>query len=67
MNDGQSLLGIAQGGQQEILSILQTMQTEATQAANGTLGSSQLSAIQNEITDQANEIDSVVARPRTTG
>ncbi len=67
VNDGQSLLGIAQGGQQEIQSILQTMQTEATQAANGTLGSSQLSAIQNEITDQVNEIDSVVAQTTYNG
>jgi flagellin len=67
VTDGQSLLGIAMGGQQEVQSILETMQTEATQAANGTLGSSQLSAIQNEITDQATEIDSVVGQTTYNG
>jgi flagellin len=67
VNDAQSLLNVAQGGQQEILSILETMQTEATQAANGTLGANQLSAIQNEITDQAKEIDSVVGQTTYNG
>ncbi|MGD1001245.1 MAG: flagellin [Candidatus Brocadiia bacterium] len=67
VNDGQSLLGIAQGGQQEIQSILQTMQTEATQAANGTLGSDQLSAIKNEMDDQVKEIDAVVAQTTYNG
>ncbi len=67
VSDGQSLLGIAQGGQQEVQSILQTMQTEATQAANGTLGSSQLSAIQNEITDQVTAIDAVVGQTTYNG
>ena len=67
VNDGQSLLGIAQGGQQEIQSILQTMQTEVTQAANGTLGSDQLNAIQNELDDQATEIDAVVGQTTYNG
>ena len=67
VNDGQSLLGIAQGGQQEIQSILQTMQTEATQAANGTLGTDQLSAIKNEMDDQVKEIDAVVAQTTYNG
>jgi flagellin len=67
VNDGQSLLNIAMGGQQEVLSILQTMQTEATQAANGTLGASQLSAIQSEITAQSKEIDSVVGQTTYNG
>ena len=67
VTDGQSLLGIAQGGQQEIQSILGTMQTEATQAANGTLGSDQLKAIQNEIKAQVSEIDSVVGQTTYNG
>jgi flagellin len=67
VSDGQSLLGIAQGGQQEIQSILETMQTEVTQAANGTLGTPQLTAIQNELTGQANEIDSVVGQTTYNG
>jgi len=67
VNDGQSLLGIAQGGQQEIVSILQTMQTEVTQAANGTLGSAQTTAIQTELTDQASEIDQVVGQTTYNG
>jgi flagellin len=67
VNDGQSLLGIAQGGQQEIQSILQAMQTEVTQALNGTLGSSQLSAIQNTITNQVTEIGTVVSQTTYNG
>jgi flagellin len=67
VNDGQSLLGIAQGGQQEIVSILQTMQTETTQAANGTLGADQTAAIQNELTAQASEIDQVVGQTTYNG
>jgi len=67
VSDGQSLLGIAMGGQQEVQSILETMQTEVTQAANGTLGSTQLNAIQNEINDQATEIDSVVGQTTYNG
>jgi flagellin len=67
VNDGQSLLGIAQGGQQEIVSILQTMQTEVTQAANGTLGAGQESAIQNELNGQTSEIDAVVGQTTYNG
>jgi flagellin len=67
VNDAQSLLGIAQGGQQEILSILQTMQTETIQAANGTLGPDQLAAIRNELSDQSSEIDAVVAQTNYNG
>jgi flagellin len=67
VNDAQSLLGIALGGQQEILSILQTMQTEVIQAANGTLGSDQLVAIRNELSDQSSEIDSVVGQTNYNG
>jgi len=67
VNDGQSLLNIAMGGQQEVLSILQTMQTEVTQAANGTLGSSQLGAIQNELNDQVNTIGSIVGQTTYNG
>jgi flagellin len=67
VSDGQSLLGIAQGGQQEILSVLQTMQTEVTQAANDTLGSDQRTAISNELTDQANEITSIVGQTTYNG
>jgi len=67
VNDGQSLLNIAQGGQQEVLSILQAMQTEATQAANGTLGTSQLSAIQGMISQQITEIGTVVNQTKYNG
>jgi len=67
VSDGQSLLGIALGGQQEVASILQTMQTEVTQAANGTLGSNQLSAIQTVLNDQATEITSVANQTTYNG
>ena len=67
VNDGQSLLGIAMGGQQEVQSILQTMQTEVIQAANGTLGSDQLQAIQTELNDQAKEITAVANQTTYNG
>jgi flagellin len=67
VSDGQSLLGIAQGGQQEILNILEQMQTETTQAANGTLGSTQLSAINTQLGDQATEIGTIVGQTKYNG
>jgi flagellin len=67
VGDAQSMLGIAQGGQQEILSILQTMQTEVTQAANDTLGASQRTAISNALTDQAAEITAIVGQTTYNG
>ena len=67
VGDAQSMLGIAQGGQQEILNILMTMQTEVTQAANDTLGATQRTAISNALTDQANEITAIVGQTTYNG
>jgi len=57
--DGISMIQTAEGGLNEIHSILQRMRELAVQAANGTNASEDLSAIQNEISSLINEIDHI--------
>lgn len=60
VGDAQSLLGVAEGGLQSVLDILVTMKTKVTQAASDTLGASERDAIESQLDDLANEIDSIV-------
>lgn len=62
VNDGQSLLGVAEGGLQGILDILITMKEKATQAASDTLGSTERTAIDSQLDDLADEIDSITSQ-----
>jgi|Deesub1362A_J573_1020465.scaffolds.fasta_scaffold00087_97 flagellin len=57
--DGISLAQTAEGGMQEIGGILTRMRELAQQAANGTLGSSELSALDNEFQSLKSEIDRI--------
>jgi flagellin len=57
--DGISLIQTAEGGLNEVHSILQRMRELAVQAANGTNATEDLQAIQDEITELINEIDHI--------
>lgn len=60
VNNAQSILNIADGGYQNIMDILQTMKAKATQAADGSLGTTQRTAINDQFTALRSEIDSIV-------
>ncbi len=58
-NDGISMLQIAEGALNETSGILIRMRELAIQSANGTLGSSERSTVDNEFTDLKAEIDRI--------
>jgi flagellin len=60
VNNAQSILNIADGGYQNIMDLLQTMKSKATQAADGSLGTTQRNAINDQVTALRSEIDQIV-------
>jgi flagellin len=60
VTNAQSILNIAEGGYSNIMDILQTMKAKATQAADGSLGTTQRTAINDQFTALRNEIDAIV-------
>jgi len=60
VSNAQSILNIADGGYQNIMDILQTMKAKATQAADGSLGTTQRTAINDQFTALRDEIDQIV-------
>ncbi len=60
IGDAKSVLNIAEGSINNVLDILNTMKTKATQAANGTLGSTEIGYVNDEINGLAKEITSIV-------
>ncbi len=60
VGDAKSMLAIAEGGLDSILDILETMKEKVTQAASGTLGSTERNAIDDELDGLTNEIDDIV-------
>ena len=67
VGDAQSMLGVAEGGLQNILDVLITMKQKVTQAANDTLGTNERAAIKSQLDDLASEIDSVVSQSTYNG
>ena len=65
-NDGIALAQTIEGGLDEISNMLQRIRTLAVQSANGTLGSKDRDAIQNEVTSLTEEI-SRIAKETTFG
>ena len=65
-NDGIALAQTVEGGLDEISNMLQRMRTLAVQSANGTLGASDRTSIQNEVNSLASEI-SRIAEQTTFG
>jgi len=60
VTNANSILNIADGGYNNIMDILQTMKSKATQAADGSLGTTQRTAINDQFTALRNEIDQIV-------
>ena len=58
-NDGIALAQTVEGGLDEISNMLQRMRTLAVQSANGTLGASDRTSIQNEVNSLAQEISRI--------
>lgn len=58
--DAKSVLDIAEASFNSIIDILTTLKTNATQAANDTLGSEERDFIQSQVTSLLNELDSLV-------
>ena len=65
-NDGIALAQTIEGGLDEVSNMLQRMRTLAVQSANGTLGASDRTSIQNEVNSLASEI-SRIAEQTTFG
>ena len=66
-NDGISLLQIGEGALNEVSSILIRQRELAIQAANGTLGSSERTTLDNEFQDLVAEIDRIAAVTQFNG
>ena len=60
-NDGISLLQIAEGALNEVSGLLIRQRELAIQAANGTLGSSERTTLNTEVSDLSSEIDRIAA------
>ena len=60
IGDAKSLLTVAEGNLNSIMDILQTMKEKAVQAASDTMGTSERTAIKNEIDALSAEIDAMV-------
>jgi flagellin len=65
--DGISLIQTAEGALSETHSILQRMNELATQASNGTLGTTDRNAIQSEITQLNDEVDRISTSTKFNG
>jgi len=67
VGDAKNVLGIAEGGMDDILGVLMTMKDKITQAASDTLGTAERNAIENELDDLAAEVDAIVSRTQFNG
>ena len=61
IGDAKSVLDIAEGSMNNVLDILNTIKSKATQAANGTVGSTERGYINDQVTALKGEIDSLVS------
>ncbi len=66
-NDGISLLQIAEGAMNETSGILIRMRELAIQSANGTLGTTERTTVNNEFTNLKNEIDRIASVTQFNG
>ncbi len=61
VSNAQNILDVAEGAYSNIMDILQTLKEKATQAADGSLNSTQRSAIDGQATALIKEIDDIVS------
>lgn len=67
LNDGLSMAKVAEGGLNEIASIVIRMRELATQAATGTIGQNQRDTVQLEFTSLMNEMDRIASTSEFNG
>ncbi len=67
VSNAQNILDVAEGGYSNIMDILQTMKEKATQAADGSLSSTQRSAINDQVSALIAEIDDTVSSTTFNG
>ncbi len=60
IGDAKSMLTVAEGTLNTIMEILQTMKEKTVQAANATMGTSERTAIKNELDALSDEIDDII-------
>ena len=60
VGDAKSMLTIAEGSLSSVMEILQTMKEKTVQAANDTMGSTERTAIDNQLTALSNEITDIL-------
>ncbi len=60
VSNAQNILDVADGGYQNIMDILQTIKQKATQAADGSLNTTQRNAIHDQVKALVEEIDDIV-------
>ena len=67
IGDSKSMLTVAEGGLGSVMDILHTMKGKAVQAANDTMGTDERTAIGNELTALASEIDDIINNAEYNG
>src|SRR5918996_470436 len=67
IGDAKSMLTVAEGSLNSIMDILQSMKEKTVQAANDTLGSSERTAIKNELDALSAEISSILSSTTFNG
>lgn len=61
VSNAQNILDVAEGGYSNLMDILQTAKEKATQAADGSLNTTQRSAINDQVASLMTEVDEIVA------
>ncbi len=67
VSNAQNILDVAEGGYSNIMDILQTIKEKATQAADGSLSSTQRGAINDQVSALISEIDDTVSSTTFNG
>ncbi len=67
IGDAKSMLSVAEGGLNSVMDILHTMKEKAVQAASDTMGTDERTAIGNELTALAGEINDIVNNAEFNG
>ena len=67
ISDAKSMLTVAEGGMNTMMDILQTLKEKTVQAANDTMGTSERTAIGNQIKELVAEIDTISTNTKFNG
>lgn len=67
VGETKNVLTVAEGGMQNINDILVTIKEKMIQAGNGSYGSSELTAVQNQVNDLLAEVDDILAETKFNG